>query len=96
MIEKKEVKWLANLARLHVDDSELDSIAQDMSEILDFAGQINSLAPNAHSYSGTVTSIEDLRADKVGECSPEELILSNVDGGEDGYFPVKRRRLDEK
>ena len=87
MIEKKEVEWLARLAKLKLSDEELDGLTEDMEEI-------NSAVSGSEAYRGVVTPVEALREDIVGECSPQDLVLSNVNGGENGYFPVKRRKPD--
>lgn len=96
MITKKEVQWLAKLAKLRVEEADLDRLTKDMDEIVDFAGQINSAVAEAAEYKGVSAEIENLREDGVRACSPQELILSNVHGGEKGYFPVKRRKADGK
>ena len=96
MITKQEVKWLARLAKLSVDDEALDSLTKDMDEIVGFAGLINSAVAEAGEYKGQKARAEDLREDTVRECSPQSLILSNVGGGDNGYFPVKRRKSDGK
>ena len=94
MIEKKEVEWLARLAKLKLSDEELDGLTEDMEEIVEFAGRINSAVSGTEAYRGVVTPVEALREDVVGDCSPQDLVLSNVNGGENGYFPVKRRKPD--
>lgn len=94
MIEKKEVEWLARLAKLKLSDSELEGLTKDMEQIVEFAGRINSAVSGTEAYRGVVTPVEALREDAVGECSSQDLVLSNVNGGENGYFPVKRRKPD--
>lgn len=96
MISKQEVKWLAKLAKLCVGDDELDKLTKDMDEIVDFAGQINDAVAENADYLGVRTDAEALRDDEVKESFPQSLILSNVNGGENGYFPVKRRKSDGK
>ena len=96
MITKQEVRWLAKLAKLNVEDAELDGLTKDMDEIVGFAGLINSAAAEAGAYKGQKANAEDLREDAVRECSPQSLILSNVGGGDNGYFPIKRRKADGK
>ncbi|MDD3946678.1 MAG: Asp-tRNA(Asn)/Glu-tRNA(Gln) amidotransferase subunit GatC [Clostridia bacterium] len=96
MITKQEVQWLAKLAKLNVEEADLDKLTKDMDEIVDFAGQINSAVVIAEGYKGVTTTVEELREDAVHDCFPQELILSNVNGGDKGYFPVKRRKADGK
>jgi len=96
MITKQEVRWLAKLAKLSVGEEELDRLTRDMDEIVDFAGQINSAVAEAGEYKGQISRAEELREDAIRECFPQTLILSNVKGGDNGYFPVKRRKSDGK
>ena len=96
MISKKEVLWLAKLAKLNIEADELDKLTEDMGEIVKFAAQINSAVAQGEEYKGIEISLEDLREDEVAECSPQELVLSNVGGGDKGFFPLKRRKSDGK
>jgi aspartyl-tRNA(Asn)/glutamyl-tRNA(Gln) amidotransferase subunit C len=97
MISKQEVKWLARLAKLSVEDETLDSLTKDLDEIVGFAGLINSaVAEESAGYKGQKVCAKDLREDVVRDCSPQSLVLSNVGGGDNGYFPVKRRKVDGK
>lgn len=96
MITKQEVRWLARLAKLNVEDGELDKLTKDMDEIVGFAGQINAAVAEAGEYKGQKAYAEELREDAVRDCSPQALVLSNVNGGDNGYFPVKRRKADGK
>ena len=96
MIEKKEVLWLANLAKLELSDSELDEMTREMEEIVGFAGQVATAAAGTEEYRGVITEAEALRGDDIGDSSTQDAVLSNVGGGENGYFPVKRRRHDAR
>ncbi|HOL61651.1 MAG TPA: Asp-tRNA(Asn)/Glu-tRNA(Gln) amidotransferase subunit GatC [Clostridia bacterium] len=97
MITKQEVLWLAKLAKLKVEDKDLESLTKDMAEIVDFAAKINSAIAEGEVYKGgTTVRMEELRDDVVKECFPQEVILQNVGGGDKGFFPVKRRKADGK
>ena len=95
MIELKDIEWLGKLAKLQLDDDEKEALRTDLEEIVGFAGSVSEAA-DSDAYRGVVVEAEDLRADEVVSSFPQELILSNVSGGEQGYFPVRKRRHDVK
>lgn len=94
MIQKKDVLWLAELAKLKLSDAELEQLTSDMEDIVAFAGEVAKAAAGTEEYRGVVAEAETLREDVVGVSAPQEDVLSNVGGGENGYFPVKRRKHD--
>jgi aspartyl-tRNA(Asn)/glutamyl-tRNA(Gln) amidotransferase subunit C len=48
MISKEEVLKLAELARLHLGEGEVESLQKDISSILDYVGQVSAVeAPTA-------------------------------------------------
>ena len=62
-----------------------------MAEIIAFADTINSAFEEGRDFDG-VTGLKNVfREDTVVPSFPQEEILANVDGGENGYFPVKKR-----
>lgn len=96
MIEKKDIEWLAKLAKLQLDEDETEALRKDMEDIVGFAGTVSEAAADSEAYRGVIAEAEDLREDIITTSFPQELILSNVGGGENGYFPVKKRRHDAK
>ena len=56
-----------------------------------FADTINSASEAGASFDG-VTGLKNVfREDEVVPSLPQDKILANVDGGENGYFPVRKR-----
>lgn len=47
MISKEEILNLAELARLKLSDTELESLQQDISSILEYVGQVSASEPAA-------------------------------------------------
>ncbi len=90
-VTKEEILDLALLAKLWVNEDELDKLTEDMAQIIAFADTINA----AGDISVEFDSINDLqnvfREDEVVPSYDRELILKNVQGGENGCFPVKKR-----
>ncbi len=91
MITKEEIRKIAALSKLFVSEEQLDGLTSDMAEIIAFADTINNASDAGVDFDG-VTGLKNVfREDKVVPSFPQEEILANVDGGENGYFPVKKR-----
>ena len=46
MISKDDIKKLADLARIEIEDSELEGLAKEVDSILGYVGQIKSVVGN--------------------------------------------------
>ena len=67
MITKEEIRKIASLSKLYIEEEQLESLTG-------------------------VTGLKNVfREDTVVPSFPQEEILANADGGENGYFPVKKR-----
>lgn len=95
MITREDVLKMAKLAKLFVEEDEIESLTRDMAEIIQFADTIQAEAGDSVSLSeetdeleGTVNAFHE---DEVEDSYDRELILQNRDGGEDGYFLVRKR-----
>ena len=95
MITKEEVLKIAKLAKLSVNNDEIDMLIEDMSKIIEYADAIN-----------TVTEVEDTEVefyninnssnafneDIVIDSYDRDEILKNKEGGENGYFVIRKRQ----
>ena len=90
-IAPSEVKKIAHLARLSVDDSEVERYAQDLSGILDLVERMNQadtegVEPMAH----PLDMAQRLRPDAVTEPNQRELFQLNAPAVENGLFLVPK------
>ncbi|MDI6817411.1 MAG: Asp-tRNA(Asn)/Glu-tRNA(Gln) amidotransferase subunit GatC [Actinomycetota bacterium] len=90
-ISEKDVKHVAWLARLALDDAEVEKFAKQLDVILEHAGKIAELdtedvQPTAHA----IPLKNVLREDKVGRCLAPEVALANAPHQEDQAFVVPR------
>jgi aspartyl/glutamyl-tRNA(Asn/Gln) amidotransferase C subunit len=90
-VTKEEILKIANLSKLWVSEEELESLTHDMGEIIEFANTINSVSDSMEEFDNINNLSNVFRPDEVIPSYPREKILQNVNGGEDGYFPVKKR-----
>jgi aspartyl-tRNA(Asn)/glutamyl-tRNA(Gln) amidotransferase subunit C len=96
-ITREEVAHLAHLARLALDDSELDALSAQLDVILGAVAQIAEVtdaadvAPTTHAV-----PVENVtRPDVVTPSLPHEAVLAGAPAAEDGRFRVPRI-LDEE
>jgi aspartyl-tRNA(Asn)/glutamyl-tRNA(Gln) amidotransferase subunit C len=86
-----DVKKIAHLARLGIDEQQIDQYAQDLSNVLDLMTQMGQLdttgiAPMAH----PLDQIQRLRADVVTEANRREHFQANAPQTEAGLYLVPK------
>lgn len=91
MITREEIVKIARLAKLSVAEEQLDALTVSMGEIISFADTINAAGAPAEEFDNINNLSNAFREDTVVPSYDREKILKNVDGGEDGFFPVKKR-----
>ena len=91
MVTKEEIMDIALLSKLHIDDDEIDELTKEMMNIIKFADTINGYDGEVEEFDNINNLSNVFREDVVGESFLQSEILKNVDGGENGYFPVKRK-----
>lgn len=90
-ISRADVEHVAALARLALDDDELDRLAGELGVILDHAEDVAALAltevaPTAH----PLPLVNVLRADEVRPTLDRDEVLEAAPAAEDGRFRVPR------
>jgi aspartyl-tRNA(Asn)/glutamyl-tRNA(Gln) amidotransferase subunit C len=88
VIDRKEVLHVARLARLELSEDEIESMARELSAVLDHVATIaevdlEDVAPTTH----VVEVTGRLRADRPRPSWPREQILAAApDANEDGFL----------
>ena len=90
-ITSKDVRNIANLARLHVEEDELVKYEQDLSNILAFVEQIeqadvNAIEPMAHPQD----MAQRLRVDKATEVNQRDKFQGIAPATQDGLYLVPK------
>jgi aspartyl-tRNA(Asn)/glutamyl-tRNA(Gln) amidotransferase subunit C len=90
-LERDDVEKIAHLARLAVDEGELDSVTAGLSDILNMVEQMSSVdtagvTPMAHPLHMT----QPLRPDQVTEEDQRELFQSIAPQTEEGLYLVPK------
>jgi len=88
-ISRADVAHVARLARLVIDDAELELFTEQLASILDHAADVESLdlhdvAPTSHPY-----PLENvMRADEIRPCLDRDEVLAQAPSSESGMFRV--------
>lgn len=90
-ISRRDVEHVARLARLDLDDAEVELFQDQLSRILEHAGRVTALEtedvpPTSHA----IKLINVFRSDEVSEGLTQDEALANAPAAEDGYFRVPR------
>lgn len=90
-ITNEDVKKLAKLARLGLKDQEIEALAPQMTEVLNFAKQLDEIDVSGVEPTSQVMGLRNiLREDKIeGSLITREELLSNAPQSEDGFIKVK-------
>ena len=88
-ISRDDVAHVARLARLSLDDAELDTFTAQLGAILAHAADVEALdladvAPTSHPY----PLVNVVRADELGATLAPEAALAGAPQAEDGRFRV--------
>lgn len=95
MITRDDILKIAKLSKLSIEDEEIEALTKDMVEIIQFADTINNAVEDENMEFDNISNIINaFHEDEVIESFDSDLILKNRDGGEDGYFLVKRRSVN--
>lgn len=88
-ITLKEVKHVANLARLAITEEEAERFQEQLDAIIGFAEQLNELDTEAIEPTSHVLDMKNVMREDVPEKGlPREEILKNVPEHQDGYIKV--------
>ncbi len=86
MIDKKEVKHVAALARIGTDDQDLEKFSKDLSAVLDWVGKLQEVDLENIEPIDHIVGIKNIsRSDKSKECQEKEDIIK--------LFPDKKNRF---
>jgi len=90
-IDKDTARRVAHLARIEVPEEELDSLAGELSGILDFMEQLAEVDVEGVTPMTSVTPMELYRRkDEVTDGDMPERVLKNAPDAREGFFAVPK------
>lgn len=89
-LTKDQVKHVAKLANLPLSSDEEEKYSQQLSKILDYIDQLNSVGTTNVEPTFNVSGQSSVESeDKLGECLSQDDVLSNAPKKENGFFVTK-------
>ena len=85
----EEIRHVAALARLGMDEDELERMQESLSSILDHIDMINELDTDSIDPTAQVVAMDNVwREDEAEESFSQETALENAADSRDGFFAV--------
>lgn len=90
-LDKNEVAKIAQLARLHVNDSEAEEVANRISDILELINRMQAIdTENIEPLSHPLDAVQRLRADEVTESDRRDELQTIAPASEAGLYLVPK------
>ena len=90
-IDKSQIKKVAKLSRISLDDSKLESLSKDLVSILNFVEQLNKLDTNEiKPLTSIIDKSLDTRDDTVSDGQIKDQILKNSPEKNEDFFIVPK------
>ena len=90
-INKNQVKKVAKLSRISLDDSKLDSLSKDLDSILNFVKELNKVdTKEIEPLSSIVDKKLEARSDKINDGKIKKEILKNSPNKNEDFFIVPK------
>jgi aspartyl-tRNA(Asn)/glutamyl-tRNA(Gln) amidotransferase subunit C len=90
-LDKAEVAHIAKLARVRLEDAELEALSGELSQILNWVEQLRELDTTDVAPMTSVAAMRlPMRQDKVIDGNCRDAILQNAPQGTKGFFAVPK------
>ena len=90
-IDKNQVKKVAKLSRISLDNNKLESLSKDLASILNFVEQLNELdTKKIEPLSSIVDKTLEPRSDKINDGKIKDEILKNSPDKNEDFFIVPK------
>ena len=87
-----DVRQMARLSKLYIEEDKLDQLTEDMNQIIAFADTVSAAASDINDFDDDINGLTNvLREDEVIPSYTREEILQNAESQDNGYFLVKKR-----
>lgn len=90
-IDKEQIKHIADLANLTINENELDKYTEDMSNMVEFATKLNELdTENVEITTSILGEFNIFREDELKESFDNQELLKNAPASQDGMFKIPK------
>ena len=91
IINEEEIKHIAKLASLNLNDEEIKAYAKDLTDILGMANLVNNVnTDNVDETIGSNGLYNVFRKDVIKQNNNREHLLSNAPSQDDGMFRIPK------
>ena len=91
MIEKKDVRKVARLARIQIEEKKLKSLSDELSNIIKFVDQLDEVEiQNVEPLQNINFKKTIMRKDIITEGNDVKKIISNAPSSSEGFFSVPK------
>ncbi|MFH2068964.1 MAG: Asp-tRNA(Asn)/Glu-tRNA(Gln) amidotransferase subunit GatC [Candidatus Omnitrophota bacterium] len=96
-MEEEKIRYLAHLARIQLSEAEVRDLKKDLSQMLDYVGQLKSLETGeVEPTNAVLPAYNRFRKDEVMPSMPVEKALVNAPDRMDDFFRVPRVITERK
>ena len=90
-VTKDDVKKVARLSRIAVEDERLEALAGELNGIIGWIEQLNEVdVEGVEPMTSVVESVLTMRTDTVTDGDKADQVLANAPKAEDGFFVVPK------
>lgn len=90
-LTRADVKKVASLSRLRMDDNQLETLAPEINKIVGFIEQLAEVdTDNVEPLSNVARKTLQLRPDVVNDGNCQDKVLANAPDSVEGYFAVSK------
>lgn len=90
-LDKETVRKVSSLAKIRMNDEELERMAPQLSKIIGFVEQLNEVdTDNVEPLASVVDITLELREDKITDGDCVDRVLANAPESTQGYFVVPK------
>ena len=90
-VSAQDVKKIARLSRLHVEDDRLQPLADDLNGILGWIEQLGEVdVDGVNPMTSAVDMAAPMRKDEISDGGKRDDVLKNAPKKDDGFFVVPR------
>ena len=88
--EQTTVNQVAKLARIHLDEQQIESSAEKLAQILGYIGQLDEveLPEDITPFFGAIESVNAIRDDQLQASVPRKEILDNAPDSDGEFYLV--------
>ncbi len=90
MLSREEVIKISQMARIKLQEDEIEKFQKDLSSVLDYVDELKAVNTDGLEIVSSVTGLENVeREDKAVLIDYQEEILANAPERRDRYYKVK-------